>query len=109
MREALRKLASMLNSMTIEEFLKQQQNKFNSEIMCANSYGLTKIGVYTVDSTPQIDWLKDHDTRLINFILDKVEEEIENKENLVKNGYEHSPVYFDKDDVLTIINQLRIK
>ena len=69
--------------MQIQEFLEKTE-----KVICENCYHYTK-------STAR-------DTRLINFILDKVGEKI-------KETYDTKRYLEDEENILELINQLRIK
>ena len=51
-------------------------------------------------------WLKDHDTRLINFILSEVEREVEKKQYYSDDGQQYVTSI---EDISTIINNMKVK
>lgn len=55
--------------------------------------------------------LKDHDTRLINFVLDLVEKEVEKKYKEAERFVPFQKIHYQSalKDISTIINNLRVK
>ena len=64
----------------------------------------------TFYTTTQVrEWLKDHDTRLINKVLDEVKREVEKKSFTGTIGYYDELKVVSFKDISTIIDQLRLK
>ena len=105
--------------MTIQEFLEEEKKKFHDEYSAFNLSNRVSVPEYNAHTS----WLKEHDTHLINFILDKVA--TGEKEKWVKIFDYHNDVSNDRHTAMrntarveieywdkypsTIINQLRIK
>ena len=55
------------------------------------------------------NWVKEHDTRLINFVLDLVEKEVGKLKRTDETQMNEDHVYDEAlDDISTIINNLRV-
>lgn len=64
----------------------------------------------TFYTTTQVrEWLKDHDTRLINKVLDEVKREVEKKSFTGTIGYYDELKVVSFKDISTIIDQLKLK
>ena len=77
-----------------------------SEKMCGNCTKDTDTYTYYDKETIAL-----HDTRLINFVLDLVEKEVEKKENELWEKHElhvHGECDFESINISTIINQLKV-
>lgn len=94
----------------IQQFLEEEKREFAEKV---TSIALTD---YLIKSETRMDEaIKDHDTRLINFILGEVKREVEKK--LQSNEFwkqtfpqEYVEGYrIATDDISTIINNLRVK
>lgn len=76
--------------MNIQQFLESERVRFSGSTF------------YT--TTQVTEWLKDHDTRLINKVLDEVKREVEKE---AYPDFEQGRSY--RNSVLTIIDQLKLK
>ena len=64
----------------------------------------------TFYTTTQVrEWVKDHDTRLINKVLDEVKREVEKKSFTGTIGYYDELKVVSFKDISTIIDQLKLK
>ena len=80
--------------MNIQQFLESERVQFSGSTF------------YT--TTQVADWLKDHDTRLINKVLDEVKREVEKKKVFMDLAELMCDIIYP-DDILTIIDQLKLK
>jgi len=89
-------------------FLEEEREKFNLQF-CEN------YDWWITDEEPEAkpslvkEWLKDHDTRLINFILDTVMEEIGKLYEPYEGEEQIMIEHHILDKVSTIINNLKVK
>lgn len=65
----------------LKNFLEGENEKFKKYGLAPDSYGF-------LDEDECADWLKDHDTRLINFVLDLVEKEVEKNLEIAKKDFD---------------------
>lgn len=86
-----------------QQFLEEENERFYAD---SKEFGF---------SINKADWLKDHDTRLINFILGEVEREVEKKKENRKEAYREFGMREDEGeisacrDISTIISNLIVK
>lgn len=89
----------------LKNFLCHEEIEFRAKAQSEGKNGFLTDSHYAtslmVDDKKATDWLRDHDTRLINFVLDLVEKRLKEKAN-------NEELELTPQDISTIINQLRV-
>lgn len=86
----------------MKEFLEEEKLKF-----CLS--GIENDGGRFIDFDGTVEWIENHDTRLINFVLDEVKREVEKKSFTGTIGYYDELKVVSFKDISTIIDQLKLK
>lgn len=88
----------------LKNFLEEEKYKINQDLQEPHLYDLSK-------GADLKRWIADHDTRLINHVLDLVGKEVKSKSFEIKTPETISELQkvISLDSVSTIINNLRIK
>lgn len=96
----------------LKNFLEGEKNTFDKEVYEIDDFGKR---YYPIDKVEK--WIKDHDTRLINHVLDLVKSEVEKKEKELLSDMSQDTSSLQKkafylvrfsNEISTILNNLKI-